>query len=354
MVVAAALWVTLAGVALPASAKALPWIYTPTPTDGPAGEWLTSISAASHNNVWAVGSRAPETAVDQPIAVRWNGHAWASIDVPPMSRGGNLEDVSVVPGTADAWAVGERFGVPTLGLILRWHAGSWTRMDAPWQVAQLYAVQALGPRSAFAAGVSQSGRALVARFDGEAWHAEPGVGQLAKDGIIRSIAARNHHDVWAVGHRWVGNNPYPLLLHFDGVRWERIPPPPVRRAGFLRGVTTVPGTRELWAVGSNVDPWKTMIMYYDGRRWARIRHPEPGGIGGGELHDVIAAGPAKAWAVGQGVTASTLIWNGEEWRETVTPRGDEAGLNGIARAPGTRETFAVGFRRGHTYAVTQR
>ena len=140
MVVAAALAAGL-GVAQPA--RALPWIYTPTPEDGPAGEWLTSVSVRSHTDAWAVGSRAPETAIDQPVAVHWNGQAWSSVDVPPIARGGNLEAVSVIPGTGDAWAVGERFGVPTLGLILRWHAGTWTRVSSPWRAAQLYAVRAL-------------------------------------------------------------------------------------------------------------------------------------------------------------------------------------------------------------------
>ena len=349
MVVAAALAAGL-GVAQPA--RALPWIYTPTPEDGPAGEWLTSISVRSHTDAWAVGSRAPETAIDQPVAVHWNGQAWSSVDVPPIARGGNLEAVSVIPGTGDAWAVGERFGVPTLGLILRWHAGTWTRVSSPWRAAQLYAVRALPSGEAFAAGVSQRGRPLVLRYDGEAWHAEPGVGTLARDGILRAIEPRSGHDVWAVGHRWVLGNPRPLLLHLGPGGWERVPAPG-DRPGFLRGITSVPGTREMWAVGANIDPWKTMVMHFDGQQWARFRHPEPGGIGGGELHDVVAAGHSKAWAVGQGVTAATLIWNGVEWRETLTPRGQEAGLNGIARTPGTKETFAVGFRRGHTYAVYQ-
>jgi hypothetical protein len=351
--IAAALAAGLIAVLPPAAAQALPWLYTATPTHGSDSEWLTSVSAAGPGSAWAVGSRAPETAVDQPIALHWNGGAWTSVAVPHTESGGHLEAVSTIPGTSDAWAVGTRFGVPSLGMALRWHAGRFTSARLPWTVAQLYAVRALGPSVAFAAGVSQYGRPLVARFQDGGWHQAAGVGILAEDGVLRSIAVRSPTDVWAVGHHWVKDNPYPLLLHYDGTTWRRFPVPNIR-PGFLRGVAVVPGTRQAWAVGADASPWRTVIMRFDGKRWARVSHPEPGGIGGGELNDVAAAGPNKAWAVGQGVEAATLIWNGYTWRETTTPRAGEAGLNGISRVPGSLETFAAGFRAGHTYAVYQR
>jgi hypothetical protein len=345
---AASVWLVMAE-----PAAALPWMLTPTPAPGPDASWLTGTSAHSAVDAWAVGNWVPRDLPDQPLALHWDGTAWTESAMPHAPDGANLEGVAVVPGTSDAWAVGERFGVPSLALIERWHAGHWATVPSPWVAAQLFDVTALRRRVAFAGGISQTGRPLVLRFDGRSWTKMIGPGQLARSGVVAAVAARSRDDVWAVGHRWTGGVAYPLILHFDGKRWTRIPDA-AARPGFLRAVTVVPGTDEAWAVGSNSDPWKTVIMHFDGRSWSRVRHPEPGGIAGGELRGVTAAGPNKAWAVGVSASAATLIWNGETWRETVTPRADGAGLNAIARVPRSIETFAVGFRLGSTYAIMQR
>jgi hypothetical protein len=87
---------------------------------------LSGVAAASATDVWAVGSfvdRGP-TGADFPVGrtqvQHWNGTAWSVVPSP----GGNdasLAGVSVVPGSAEAWAVGSVLSAPSTTTTLILH-----------------------------------------------------------------------------------------------------------------------------------------------------------------------------------------------------------------------------------------
>jgi hypothetical protein len=74
---------------------------------------LDAVSAASAGNAWAVGSFF-DTA-DRALALHWNGHTWKQVATPQL---GSMNDVTFVPRSGAAWAVGG-------GLLLHWNGTAW-------------------------------------------------------------------------------------------------------------------------------------------------------------------------------------------------------------------------------------
>ena len=69
------------------------------------------------------------------------------------------------------------------------------------------------------------------------------------------MAGISPNRAWAVGTR---NFRHPLLMHWNGTSWKVVFGPAVD--GFLDDVVRVPGSHQLWAVGtSSPDP---LIMRY--------------------------------------------------------------------------------------------
>jgi hypothetical protein len=108
---------------------------------GPPGEALhrspTSLSGASGNEVWTVGSEPTSSF----LIARWEGTAWAEVDAevpgedaPSEAR---LADVVALSPT-EAWAVGRYQGpadaegrVETFPLIEHWDGAAWRVIDEP-------------------------------------------------------------------------------------------------------------------------------------------------------------------------------------------------------------------------------
>lgn len=99
--------------------------------------WLTSVSAISANDVWAVGRYGNHDLgpLDQTLIEHWNGTRWAV--VPSPDPGGPLSDNDlwgvVAIASSDVWAVGgvgaflsPEFSSP---LALHWDGSSWTQVS---------------------------------------------------------------------------------------------------------------------------------------------------------------------------------------------------------------------------------
>jgi hypothetical protein len=86
----------------------------------------------------------------------------------------------------------------------------------------------------------------------------------------------------------------------------------------LLSVGLVPGTTEAWAVGRYSDPSvpgdRLLIMRFDGQRWGRVSSPQPDPALHGELRAVFARSASDVWAVGhQGRRTLVLHWDGSRW-----------------------------------------
>ncbi len=168
---------------------------------------------------------------------------------------------------------------------------------------------------------------------------------------VNGLAALSAHDIWAVGSAATGK---PLIERWNGMAWKQVPSASPRDAkeSLLNSVAAT-GSSSAWAVGyyNNGSAIKTLIERWNGRAWTQVTSPSPGGVHGSFLAGVAATGPSSAWAVGyynNGSAIKTLIerWNGRAWAQVTSPSpgGSHAwsALSGVAAA-GTSSAWAVGY-----------
>ncbi|HEX9033093.1 MAG TPA: hypothetical protein VF834_14730 [Streptosporangiaceae bacterium] len=171
-----------------------------------------SISAFSVNDIWAVGLNLKTSGW---VLMHWNGTRWSTTAIPkPHLTTGEISFANPVVAASDTsvWVrVGiAKNGLPKGNVLLHWNGSGWTRVSMP----------PLGY-------LSQAG--------------------MAQDG---------HGGLWLAG---IGPAPayQPYFYHYNSGHWTRQIVPgdsgtPNNKVELL-GMTWIPGTRSLWAVGqSNV------------------------------------------------------------------------------------------------------
>lgn len=262
---------------------------------------------------------------------------------------------SAVPGSNVVWIAGAAY--PTAPVVFeRWSAGQWTAFSAPTtaSLADVAGMDAASPGDLWAVGSSASAtgppRPLAEHWNGVRWSVVA-VPSPASGGRLADVSARARDDVWAVGWSETAS----LIEHWNGRRWRIVPSPPLPQGARLDGVTKVPRSAAVWAVGVRpAEPdgaFATLTERWNGRRWRIVSSPSYANGASGPasgLTAVAAAGDGDVWAVGGGSTSAgdrLLVehWDGDRWvrlpRQPAT-----ASAAGIARVPGTRTLWVVGSR----------
>lgn len=145
--------------------------------------------------------------------------------------------------------------------------------------------------------------------------AQPRPGQLGgsfANGDLNAVTAVSAADAWAVGENPNGNDSFQtLVLHWDGKRWAQVPAPSPGGAcqtctgSFLADVSAVTST-DAWAVGffaprnPNMGFTVTLALRWNGARWTHVPTPSPAAAlgGGASLSGVTVLSASDAWAVG--------------------------------------------------------
>jgi len=177
-------------------------------------------------------------------------------------------------------------------------------------------------------------RTLIEHWDGARWRIVPSPNPAGPDDPNRlfAVLAVAADGVWAVGEQ--GSGPESLILRYDGTAWTVVAN---NCGGSLRGITSVPGTSTLWAVGENT------TCFYDGEAWAPT--PQPGFP---DLEDVSATSAEDVWAVGFEVSCDPFTcysrsvvqrWNGTQWTAVNHPLA--AQLGGV-HAAAADDVWSVG------------
>jgi hypothetical protein len=204
-------------------------------------------------------------------------------------------------------------------------------------------VRAVSAHDVWAVGISQSGaasRTIVLHWNGHRWarlkSPSPGL-----NSYLFGVAATSASNAWAVGIFIKNNRDRTLVLHWNGHKWARVASPNPATLGEFLGSVAATSTHNAWAVGEFADSAgrdRTLVLHWNGRTWAKVASPNPGGArSGDELQSVAATASSSAWAVGSYFNGSDTIqnvvilhWNGSTWTAVTGPR------------PGTRnELFAV-------------
>jgi len=243
---------------------------------------------------------AANTALQRPTAP---ASCWQQGSTPETEETNILRGVAPITSN-DAWAVGskETFDFSELTpQLLHWNGTAWAVADQPACVTQPLVAAKLA-----------SGR----RVDDER-------GDVGKS--FNAVAAVSSSDVWAVGqcHYFANDQEVQrtLTMHYDGTGWTKVPAPDANpHFNTLEGLTAVPDSNQIWAVGyarpNEQSPDQPLTMRWDGSGWNTVT--APGSAGEQKLYAVAASTITDVWAVGSSgsdpnTTALLLHNDGSGW-----------------------------------------
>jgi hypothetical protein len=191
---------------------------TPPNPPGPVEGDLTTVSATSATNVWAVGTYdlAYTSQSYDNYSVHWNGSTWTEVPMPVVTSadpllGYQINSIDAISPT-NVWAVGDSGdnvadfyasgggGTPASTLIEHYNGTSWSIATSPatGATAALTSVTATSASNVTAVGTA-GGQALIENWNGSAWTtvSSPEVG--TSDSLASVSASPGSAIVWAAG-----------------------------------------------------------------------------------------------------------------------------------------------------------
>src|SRR2546425_297770 len=249
------------------------WSVVSSPQSNGWTSDLAGVAAISRNDVWAVGSYVSNTGTFILIE-HWDGTQWSILSGPnPSAYSNNLNGVIAI-SSSDVWAVGN-FAVSNSSsgqtLTEHWDGHQWSIVPSP-NVGSNYntlsSVTAISTTDVWAAGIGNG--ELVEHWDGRQWSIVLNTGST----FFTAISAISHRNVWVVGWVLVNGNQQPAIEHWNGRKWNRVTNPviPVGLNEFL-GVTAI-SSRNIWAVG--FAELHTLIAHWNGFQWRMVSSPDGG------------------------------------------------------------------------------
>lgn len=250
-------------------------VPTPSPSRG-SGSSLTGVVSLAPDDAWAVGINYNTAAMTgKPFALHWNGMAWSLSWMPGASNASAITGVSAASGN-DVWAVGvetSKMGRVSRTLAEHWDGNEWQRSATPnpdRHVSSLFGVTLLPSGEAWAVGntaINGKHRPLIEHYVHGKWSAS----SLSKSENYESlggVGARSKTDLWAVGTGAGHQRNRAVALHWDGRTWKHVkcpnPPGLVVLWSVFNG-----GDRATWAVGQAISGSRShaVSLLWDGRHW---------------------------------------------------------------------------------------
>jgi hypothetical protein len=273
-----------------------------------------------------------------------SARAWTVVSGAPLHQPA-LDAVTAVPGSGEVWAAGT-YGAAITPIFERERGRSWTAVAAARSGpgTLLSGMGAVGRNDVWAVGRRAAGssvRTLAEHWNGADWSVVPTPDVGANAGFL--AVAAGPHGVWAVGY----TGPRSLIERWDGAAW-RVERAPALPDALLVDVTVVPGSADVWAVGTRVLPDGESVTLTErrrGGRWHLVRSPDgpaAGGLPASGLGTVAAVSRRDVWAAGASAAGGLLEhWDGHAW--LVRP-GLPADANATAavHVPGTSAVWIVG------------
>ncbi len=201
------------------------WKRIPSPNIADENNQFTSISALSANDIWAVGTSNGYEGSLLTLTEHWDGSRWSIVSSPDPSRSRNALSSVAAASSNDVWAVGalepaqpstplttaggykqafDRVIIETDGLIEHWDGQSWRAASFPrlGQHQILSSITAYSSQDVWAAGTyvvdtdqGQVLHGLIEHWDGSAWHSE----EDSRAQFITGIATSAAGGLWDVG-----------------------------------------------------------------------------------------------------------------------------------------------------------
>jgi hypothetical protein len=187
----------------------------------------------------------------------------------------------------------------------------------------------------------ESTKPMIQHWDGQGWQRLPLVPMLPFGGVLEGVAALAADDAWAVGWQGGGGStpPFALAAHWDGTSWQPVTLPIVGSASILHAISAR-AADDIWAVGSADE--QPLAYHWDGAAWAVVPPPQYGPVA--DLFGVSARAADDVWAVGTlNDQTLTLHWDGQNWNIISSPNVQGNGQLTAVTAVAADDVWAVGF-----------
>ncbi|MGW4898391.1 hypothetical protein ACWEQL_40050 [Kitasatospora sp. NPDC004240] len=301
------------------------WRELPTPAPGYEGR-ATAVAGGSPKDAWVFGDL--DTRSGRILAEHWDGTAWTHTEVEPPA--GELSTAYLLGASAPtpgrAWAVGgasvitaripgnqpsdpQVIETRTTGLIERWDGSAWHRLDVPaidgdWWLSS---VTEIAPDDVWAVGNTAypDGQPVLLHYDGRTWTRVPAPAFTGLYGEYQSVSANGPDDVWVVGRAVLADKDrgHPLVAHYDGRTWSTVAVPD-GVAGKLWSVAAVPGGMAAVGWDASGEQDRPLGLRYTHGRWETldltvIGYPT-------SSYQAVVAGPAgRLTVIGAGAAAKS-------------------------------------------------
>lgn len=236
------------------------WIGTPGMTG--SGQ-ITALDAVSATDVWAGGphDRLDGWGCGAPYLAHLSGGTWSEVSPPPLTCVYALD-----ADEAGTWAAGYADRANGGSAVYRTSGGAWTPQAAG--ATDVRAIRQRTPDDVWAVGAKADlygeERVYATRYDGSVWHDMTPPQTAGAYGALSGVLPLAADDVWVVGDAGAH--------HWDGSAWERAPEPDgVRFTGALAD----DGAGGVWATGArrNAPEGSVLLHYTDGAWRAEVETP---------------------------------------------------------------------------------
>jgi hypothetical protein len=346
------------------STTAPQWTISPSQNPGLRINVFGDVSALSATDAWAVGYSADKLATadegdGKTLVEHWDGQTWTLVASPSPGLYQNGFNAVLAIAPNDVWAAGYRSEthLDIESLVEHWDGSAWSVVAGPSvpgaevQIFDLARVPGSSKVVAVGSSTAPMGfeQPFAARWNGTTWETLTTRTFPEGGGRFQGVAAVSGNDVMAVGGGGNGGSQNKTLgERFDGSRFRMARPiNPFPGVDALLGISRVPGTDHMWAVGTGKNHGgRTLAEYWDGSSWTVYPTPPDAAANGSAsyLFGVASIREDLAWAVGFNTDGTAMIekWDGAAW--SIAPHPATGGsLFAVTRVPGTGQVWAVGY-----------
>src|SRR5450759_2033338 len=241
------------------------WKVVASPNPSASFNTLSSITAISANNIWAVGFSVDTNGFRKTLVEHWNGRQWSVVDSPNLPGRSSVLNSIVAISANDIWAVGDAPDAngDYITLSEHWNGTMWKIVTSPnpsSTFSHLYGVTALAPNNVWAVGFYASVdtfKSLVIHWNGSKWNVVSSPNPGPDSNVLNAVTALSATNIWAVGYKLnsgTTSTTRTLIEHWNETKWSVVASPSVGTgSNFLSNITGMPGTNNVWAVGYYYD-----------------------------------------------------------------------------------------------------
>lgn len=278
-----------------------------------SGNQLTSISAISANDIWAMGTQASKENASLPggssgvnlvflsqavpLVEHWDGTSWKEQQLPTSLQTQGVDSTTIQALSAsDVWSFDEATNFSMAGFT-----------PVPFNPSNL-------PSGSMPVIVGKQPQSLkpsfsthILHWDGQNWHEVQFPADLSKVVALNGVTVMSDNNVWAFGAEElnasgtpVASSPLPddsaqthvieVIYHWDGSTWSKANTPGVDGAN-LTSISII-SPDNYWLLGSSSTN-QPLLEHWDGKAWSVITPKSP--LLGAATQVTIAG--QRAWAL---------------------------------------------------------